>query len=340
MENYIKKKRRAEHYRRPNDLTHEIDSQYFSAMSALSGGNRITVYVEGYADIAFWRNIFDRFTTPSRKFQIMTPARDDLAKGKKVVLSFAEKAGSNLLLCVDSDFDYLFPDASPQAQRVSKCPYLIQTYAYAIENLQCHPESLQSVAVKATKTDREIFDFVRFFSEYSRAIYPAFVWYAWAARESLPETFSLADFRNTVRINFLDLAENGAKTISFVERQVAKRVARLRANHPDADAGLESVEARFRELSIAPSDVNYYMQGHTLMDNVVKIVMTTVCEALRRMTVEELDGSRTRGISQRNQVSYYNNSLVELDNLLADNMGYMSSVYYERISARIEEILA
>lgn len=340
MGNYIRKKRNDNQHNRPANLAQEVDSQYFSAMSALAGVNRTVVYVEGYADIAFWRNIFDRFSTAERKFQIMTPVREDLAKGKKVVLSFAEKAGPNLLLCVDSDFDYLFPDSTAQAQRVAKCPFLLQTYAYAIENLQCYPPSLQSVAVKATKTDIEIFDFDRFFHDYSLAIYPAFLWYAWAASESLPEVFSLSDFKNTVRINFLDLERNGAPTIDYLRRQVAKRLSILNHKFPNTSSGRIAVEMRLSELNITPAEIHFYMQGHTLLDNVVKIVLSTVCEALRRMTVETLDNSRARGVSHRNQVSYYNNSIAELDSLLADNMGYMESQFYQRIHSKLEEILA
>ena len=38
------------------------------------------------------------------------------------------------ILCVDSDFDYLFEDFNEQSRQVNRTPYLFHTYAYATEN--------------------------------------------------------------------------------------------------------------------------------------------------------------------------------------------------------------
>ena len=47
----------------------------------------VHVYVEGYEDVAFWRTIFDNFHNPYLRFEISVPNRDDLPKGKKVLMS-------------------------------------------------------------------------------------------------------------------------------------------------------------------------------------------------------------------------------------------------------------
>ena len=47
----------------------------------------VHVYVEGYEDVAFWRGIFDHFKNPYLRFEISVPNRDDLPKGKQVLLS-------------------------------------------------------------------------------------------------------------------------------------------------------------------------------------------------------------------------------------------------------------
>ena len=46
----------------------------------------VQVFVEGYDDVAFWRGIFDDYETEWLKFEISVPPRQDLAKGKKVLL--------------------------------------------------------------------------------------------------------------------------------------------------------------------------------------------------------------------------------------------------------------
>lgn len=320
-------------------LVQNITSEYFEATSALQKRNRVMVYVEGYDDIPFWRAIFDEFETPDRRFEISTPARNDLAKGKKVVLQFAPQAGRNLILCVDSDFDYLFGDLSSQSRIVNHTPFLLQTYTYAIENYLCYPPSLHSVCVRATKKDVHLFDFEEFMREYSRIIYPVFVWYAFAARVDRPTIFTLADFRNTVKINFINVEENGEDTLVWLEKQVAKRLKFLRAKHQRWLPEVEKFEAYLKERGVVPEETHLYMQGHTLMDNVVSVVVGTVCNALRKLAVRQIMGSSRQGLPLNNELSSYNNVLSDVDELLKINTGYRSCPLFAKLHGDIVRML-
>ena len=87
----------------------------------------VRVYVEGYEDVAFWRGIFDHFRNPYLRFEISVPDRGDLPKGKKVLLSMLPRSSEELLLCMDSDFDYLFAGRTPQSQEVNNSKFLFHT---------------------------------------------------------------------------------------------------------------------------------------------------------------------------------------------------------------------
>lgn len=118
-----------------------------------AGKRLVTVMVEGYEDVAFWRGIFDHFRNPYLRFEISVPNRDDLPKGKKVLMSMIDKADpENVILCVDSDFDYLFDGATEQSREVLRADNMFHTYVYATENFLCYAPSLRNVCVKATKT--------------------------------------------------------------------------------------------------------------------------------------------------------------------------------------------
>ena len=101
------------------------------------GKRLVRVFVEGYEDVAFWRGIFDHFHNPYLRFEISVPTRKDLPKGKKVLLSMAERANEELLLCMDSDFDYLFDDEDEVSRKIVESPYMFHTYTYATENYLC-----------------------------------------------------------------------------------------------------------------------------------------------------------------------------------------------------------
>ena len=162
------------------------------------GRRLVRVYVEGYEDVAFWRGIFDHFHNRYVRFEISVPNREDLPKGKKVLMSMIPSSSEELLLCVDSDFDYLFGDTTPQSAEIHAAQYMFHTYTYATENYLCYAPSLHNVCVKATKNDCHIFDFVRFMADYSRVIYRVFLWYAYSAHQGSESVFTLVDFKNTV----------------------------------------------------------------------------------------------------------------------------------------------
>ena len=182
------------------------------------GRRRVQVFVEGYEDVAFWRSIFDHFQNDYLRFEISVPNREDLPKGKKVLLSMIPRSGEELLLCVDSDFDYLFEDRTETSREVNGAQFMFHTYTYATENYLCYAPSLHNVCVKATKNDSHIFDFVQFMADYSRTIYPVFLWYAYSAQLSHESVFTLVEFKNTVRLGFLEVERNGADTLAWLCR--------------------------------------------------------------------------------------------------------------------------
>ena len=193
----------------------------------------IRALVEGYEDVAFWRAIFDPYESDNVRFEVSVPPRKDLAKGKKTLLADAAECHPELIMCMDSDFDYLFADQTDDARIINSSPYMFHTYVYSTENFLCYAPSLHNLCVKATKNDAHIFDFEEFMARYSRIIYPAFVWYAYSAQMSTPNIFTLTNFKNTVRLGYLDLDREGAATLEWLQRQVDRRLAVLEKEHPE-----------------------------------------------------------------------------------------------------------
>ena len=98
----------------------------------------VKVFVEGYEDVAFWRGVFDCFANPYLYFEISVPTRKDLPKGKKVLMSMIPESSERMLLCVDSDFDFLFNGATEQSRLIRDSRYMFHTYTYATENYLCY----------------------------------------------------------------------------------------------------------------------------------------------------------------------------------------------------------
>lgn len=300
----------------------------------------IKVYVEGYEDVSFWRGIFDTYESEKLTFEIGVPPREDLAKGKKVLLNMIPDSSPDCLLCVDSDFDFLFGKHSEQATLVTCSPYMFHTYAYATENFLCYAPSLHSICVRATKNDARIFDFEYFMAEYSKIIYPLFLWYAYSAHIKTENIFTLLEFKGSVKLNYLEVENNGRGTLEWLKRQVDKRLNILRRNYPDAENKVKAFEKLVTSRGITPQETYMFMQGHTLLDNVIIVMLNAVCEQLKLMSNIRITTSTKTGVALKNELSNYNNALRSVRDILLDNEGYKESELYQRLQADIERFLA
>ena len=300
------------------------------------GKTIVRVFVEGYEDVAFWRGIFDHFINPYLRFEISVPTREDLPKGKKVLINNADNASELMLLCMDSDFDYLLSDDDEQSRLVTTHPYMFHTYAYATENYLCYAPSLHNVCVKATKNDTRIFDFVKFMADYSRTIHPLFLWYVYSASCHTENVFPLADFKASVKLNYLDIPNNGEGTIEWLARQVARREESLRTEHPEMAEHMPMFDKYLRSKGVEPELTYLFMHGHTLMDNVVMVILGDVCEKLRQMSIAKIVASSKEGVALKNEMSNYKNTLRSIRDVLLDNENYTSCPLYKLLKADIQ----
>ena len=300
----------------------------------------VNVYVEGYEDVAFWRGIFDHFRNPYLRFEISVPNRDDLPKGKKVLMSMLNKVDSErVLLCVDSDFDYLFDGTTEQSREVLAADNMFHTYTYATENYLCYAPSLRNVCVKVTKNDTRIFDFERFMAAYSKIIYPLFLWYVYSAQLSSESVFTLSEFRASVRLGFVDIRNNGERTLAWLERNVERRREALERDNPDMCEAIVALGEKLVGRGVERDNCYLFMHGHTLMDNVTMPLLNAVCDKLRQLSIAKINGSKVEGVALKNELQNYTNTLRSIRDVLLDNENYTSCPLYKRLRDDIQAYL-
>ena len=303
------------------------------------GKTLVRVFVEGYEDVAFWRGIFDHFVNPYLRFEISVPTREDLPKGKKVLINNASNASETLLLCMDSDFDYLLSEDDEQSRLIAENPFMFHTYAYATENYLCYAPSLHNVCVKATKNDTRIFSFEKFMADYSRTIYPLFIWYVYSASRHTENVFPLSDFKASVKLNYLDIPNNGQNTIDWLARQVVRREQSLKEQYPEMAAEMPRFADYLRIKGVEPELTYLFMHGHTLMDNVVMVILSDVCEKLRQMSIARIVASSKEGIALKNEMSNYKNTIRSIRDVLLDNENYTSCPLYKMLQRDIQSYI-
>jgi hypothetical protein len=327
-------------FRRRGDLAAYNPQQLPDVLPPEDDRHLVRVYVEGYEDVAFWRGIFDHFRNPYLRFEISVPNREDLPKGKKVLMGMiGNTSAEDVLLCVDSDFDYLFDGATEQSRAILEAENMFHTYTYATENYLCYAPSLRNVCVKATKNDTRIFDFERFMAAYSRAIYPLFLWYVHSAQLSHESVFTLAEFKAAVRFGYVDIRRNGENTLAWLERNVEHRREALERENPEMVAEVEAMGERLKSKGVEEDNCYLYMHGHTLMDNVVMPLLKAVCDKLRQLSVAKITNSKVEGTALKNELQNYTNTLRSIHDVLLDNENYTACPLYKRLRDDIQTYL-
>lgn len=325
------------------DLSSYLNSRYINAADKLKKAKRkkIIAYVESYDDIYFWRSILSDYENEERYFEVMLPSKINLNRGKKVAMmnKLGEGLGQNMIACVDADLDYLLQRHTRNSSIMLDNPYVIHTYAYAIENLQCYAPSLHEVCVMATLNDRQIFDFEAYLKAYSEAVYELFVWAIWIYRTNRFTEFPLTTLNNFINIERLNLY-NITDAIEKVRHNVNRKVAWMQSHYPDAKGKIKPLKAELQTLGLRPDNTYLYIQGHHLLDNVISAAMDPVVTVLRRereKDIKRLANGNTKQMD--NELACYQHSQAPVEHMIRRNTNFKQSEQYQQIKAHIERVL-
>lgn len=325
-------------------LISNINSAYLDAANRLRPKRkkkRIVAYVESYDDIFFWRSVLNEFENEEREFEVMLPSRTNLNRGKKTAMmnKLGENLGSCMIACVDADLDYLLQRHTQNSAHMLDNPYVVHTYAYAIESFQCYAPSLHNVCVMATLNDRNIFNFEEYLKMYSEIVYELFIWLVWLHREGRFSDFPLSSFNNICSVEQL----NVWKPITALEqlrKNVNRKIAYLQKNVSAAKGKLTPLKIELEQLGLKRENTYMFIQGHHLMENVVSSAIDPVCTILRRereKEIKQLAGSNMRQMD--NELACYQHSQAQPSQMIRRNTQYKDAPPYQLIKQHIERII-
>ncbi len=326
-------------------LQEHLNSQYLELAQKLRPRNsvrKIVAYVESYDDIFFWRTVLGDFETDRIKFEVMLPSRQTLCKGKKAALmnKLGPSLGDYMIACVDADYDYLVQGATEISRTLISSPFILHTYAYAIENYQCYAPALHTACVMSTLNDRDILSLEAFMEEYSKIIWPLFVWSIWAHKNGQASSYSITAFGQTVTFHDIN-PYHPENALEHLRDRVNKQVAWLQRKYPNAkDSYLKLRRSLQEDLGIRPAETYLYIQGHALMEGVVLPLLNPICNMLRREREKEISLLALHGQQKQNELSGYRHSQSPIDLMLRKSTDFKQSAPYQLLIADIEKLIA
>lgn len=325
-------------------LTEYINSKFIEAANALrpkKAKHRIIAYVESYDDISFWRSVFDDYESDKFHFEVMLPARSNLTKGKKQAMMnmLGEAYGKNMIACVDGDYDYLLQGATSTSKQLIENPYILHTYAYAIENLKCNADSLKQVCVLSTLNDRNVIDLEEYMKLYSQICFPLFAWNILLYRKHDTRTMSMLRFCEIVRITSFNIG-NPAYSLQQLGNRVEHNIKLLEKQLPNLVALHQEQMKELVELGIKPEETYFYIQGHHIMNNVVLRILNPICRHLRSQRETEIEKLAYHRQQYNNELSSYRHSQCDVALMLSKNTDFKETTPYRRLKGDIEKLLA
>ncbi len=326
-------------------LQDSLTSDYIEAANRLrprSARHRIVAYVESYDDVFFWRSVLQEFEDEQHYFEVMLPSRTSLGRGKKSALMnrLGSALGEFMIACVDADYDWLMQGCTEMSHMVCSNPHVLHTYVYAIENYQCYAPNLHTACVMSTLNDRSVMDLEAFLAEFSRIVWPLFVWNVWAYRFGYYREFSMSQFGDIVSFHNINPAKGGQAALDSLKHKVNKCIAMLQRRYPQARKTYAPLRGELLGMGLTPDTTYLYIQGHTLFDGVVMPLLTPICNILRREREREILRLAIHEKQKQNELASYEHSVCSVDIMLKKSSGFRQSAPYQLLKADITRLMA
>lgn len=314
----------------------KLNSDYFKAYSL---GKYVTVFVENEDDVPFWSRMLKRYASSHLKFRITFAFREELHRGKTELLILQDGAGDFMLICVDSDYDYLLQEATEDSKAINHNPYIFQTYTYSVENYRCFANSLAELCIQASLHDEPLFDFVEFLESYSVIVYELFVFSFYFRKIGDTSTFPVRDFSACFGIQGrINISENARAALQQLQTIIEQKVAAFKTSHPDAD--IEALAAELAQRGVQKTNTYLFVRGHTLYHALILPLLRSVVPVLKshkRAEFVRQAGGNSEHLSRKQQE--YQRQILDIDTLLAANTNYDDCFLMRYIQRDIEQYI-
>ena len=315
---------------------------YSENASILTGNpNRVTVEVEDTIDKDFWSDLLGELC-PEKEFHFdpyHTILNEDgtcerTGKGKSQIINASAGFNDWHIGCVDSDYDWILSNYTEAGKTISGNKYLLQTYAYSIENLMCLSSTLSDFCRENTEEDVDI-DFVDYLTRLSKAIYPLLVWSTYLYSKGILD-FTPNDWRevliNTEKDPEVSLAKIVTKAKAKVEEFDKKYAGEITEK---TDFELENIIKR----DVTDDETYLYVRGHELFDHILYSVLNSVIKKLRNQHYAVLRTSGTDEEFRKTALREYQNKDTNVGKELSKNYRYKNNtLIYKKIWADVMQI--
>lgn len=318
--------------------------------------NLIKVLVEDEVDTVVWYRILKK-VIPEFDYQL-SPYSFDVAakgKGKSNVLKFAGSFSATFIGCVDSDFDWLLEDWTQDGGIIKGNKYIVQTFAYSIENLASQPYGVSDCMLEclmhSSKLQRDLDkDFSIFIKSLSLSVYKVLLWHLlmWKCKVDEEEVskgwkfvFGNDHYNDILKDHALSIEGKRIEILNRFSHRAAQRADYYNRQYSDLLVHIESLQLDIEtRYDLLPENAYLFVRGHDLYDFLIHCFFNPVQKQLMKIHTEEIK-SHNRG-DEKNMIDHYKRHCrdFDLEHLYkADYFDDATNVLTKAITKEINKVL-
>ncbi len=265
-------------------LLNQVNNAEQAGQNALNHTpDRVLVFVESEQDILFWKGILAK-EYPNKDF-IVTPyvSGEIKGKGKPRILEMARngRLGPSMIGCVDSDNDWLLEKWTADGTTICQNDYLLQTFAYALENIALAPAGLSQSLLESCYHDDELLrtiekEYSDFLQVISETLYPVLIWHLLLIKENQDvdkvgeawrDLLKKGKYTDIVNETNVPLREKFEKVMGKLKTEVETFLQSYAAAYSELEAKIEEFEKDMREgYRLTEENAYLHVHAHALYD--------------------------------------------------------------------------
>ena len=323
-------------------LESAFNPKYSEKASILTGNpNRVTVEVEDTIDRDFWGDLLGELC-PEKDFHFdpyHTILNEDgsserTGKGKSQIIKASADFNAWHIGCVDSDYDWILSDYTDAGKTISGNKYLLQTYAYSIENLMCLSCTLEDFCRENTEEATE-FDFDDYLTRLSKAVYPLLVWSTYLCSKG-NQDFTQTSWREVL----VNTEKDPEASLAIIEAKAKAKIEEFDKKY--ADKIIDKEDFEFQTVcmkNITEDDAYLYVRGHELFDQILNSVLVPIIIDLRNQHREAIKTSDIGEEAGKVALREYQTKVKPVNAQLSKNYRYKNNtLIYSKIRADVVQI--
>ncbi|MDE7468369.1 MAG: DUF4435 domain-containing protein, partial [Muribaculaceae bacterium] len=298
----------------------------------------IKVMVEYELDVYIWQKILSHFA-PAPSFEITPYSYDPeiSGKGKAQILMSSGNFGPYLIGCVDSDLDWLLQKWTPDGITIAANPYILQTYAYSIENLAAQPagksDMMLEVTLHSCDFQRDIDSiYEHFITLLSSAIYDVVLWHLVIRKQPDPDSIQQGWNYILKKEHYQDISNDrhlsARQKLEAILARLNQRATELNQTYNQHYSHLitercELAEYLGNEYNLSTVTAYLFVRGHDLQAFLLHNFFEPLKNELFTLHEKEIRTHCTQSTEIENAIKHYHKIRKRLDSIYLTATAYL-----------------